>query len=355
MIAFFAVAAVLLAAFAWWELRARFPMLDLRVFRDPRMALGSLTILVAFFGMFGMFFLVTQFLQFSQGHSPLAAALRLLPVGFVVVIAAPRGAALAARYGPRPVVAGGLLLTAIGLVGLGSLAPDDPYALLLLALAATAAGMGLAMPSATSAIVSSVPQAKAGVASAINDITREVGGALGIAIVGSAMSAAYRDRIEGALDGLSPANADLAGESVGVAIAVASAVGGPEGAALRTAAKRPSRKRCSSRWSSPPPSSSSAPSPPPASSPTSAPSSSPSNSLKSAAPSRTPRPPADHPAPPSGTRLLDEIDPESEDGRGAASPWAIDSAYGVAVGDTSSCCMTRSNTSYSCAPTTPYC
>lgn len=237
VIAFFAVAAVLLAAFAWWELRARFPMLDLRVFRDPSMALGSLTILVAFFGMFGMFFLVTQFLQFSQGHSPLAAALRLLPVGFVVVIAAPRGAALAARYGPRPVVAGGLLLTAIGLVGLGSLAPDDPYALLLLALAATAGGMALAMPSATSAIVSSVPQAKAGVASAINDTTREVGGALGIAIVGSAMSAAYRDRIEGALDGLSPANADLAGESVGVAIAVASAVGGPEGAALRTAAQ----------------------------------------------------------------------------------------------------------------------
>ena len=237
MIAFFAAAALLLGGFAWWELRARFPMLDLKVFKDPRMALGSLTILVAFFGMFAMFFLVTQFLQFSQGHSPLAAALRLLPIGFVVVIASPSGAALAARYGPRPVVAGGLLLTAAGLAGLGSLAPDDPYLLVLATLVATAAGMGIAMPSATSAIISSVPQAKAGVASAINDTTREVGGALGIAIVGSAMSAAYRDRIEGALDGLSAANADLASESVGAALAVASAVGGPEGDALRTAAQ----------------------------------------------------------------------------------------------------------------------
>ena len=237
VLAFFAAAVLLLAGFAWWELRSRFPMLDLRAFRDPGMATGSLAISVVFFGMFGMFFLLTQFLQFAQGHSPLGAALRLLPIGLVFVVASPRGAALAARFGPRPVVASGLSIAAAGFVLLGLLEPGSSYPLLLVALVTIATGMALTMPSATNAIIAALPPAKAGVASAINDTTREVGGAMGIAILGSIMSAAYRDRIEGALEGLSPPDAEAAGESVDAALGVARTLTGPEGAALRSAAQ----------------------------------------------------------------------------------------------------------------------
>ena len=217
----FAAAAVLLALFAWWELRYRFPMLDPRLFRAPGFSVGSLTITLAFFALLGMFFLLTQYFQFVQGHSALGAGIRTLPMAGVMILVAPRSAVLVARYGPRPVMGLGLALIVAGLLLFLAFDPGTAYGLIALAIVLLAAGMGLMMPPATSAIVAGVPAGKAGVGSAVNDLTREVGGAIGIAVMGSVLSSAYRSSIDSSLTALPAGAADAAEESIGGALGVA--------------------------------------------------------------------------------------------------------------------------------------
>ena len=216
----FAAAAVLLALFAWWELRSCFPMLDPWLFRAPAFSIGSLAITLAFFVMFGMFFLLTQYFQFVQGHSPLGAGIRTLPMAGVMILVAPRSAVLVARYGPRPVMGLGLAVIVAGLLLFLAFEPGTAYGWIALAIILLAAGMGLMLPPATSAIVAGVPAGKVGVGSAVNDLTREVGGAIGIAVMGSVLSSAYRSSIDSSLAAL-PAGADAAGESIGAALGVA--------------------------------------------------------------------------------------------------------------------------------------
>lgn len=220
-LAAFAAAVVLLGAFIWWELRTAHPMLDPRYFRIREFSLGSLVITVTFFGLFGMFFVVIQFLQFVQGHSALAAGARMLPYGVLLVLVSPRSASLAARFGNRVVVVGGTVLAAAGFVALGLLRPDWPYALLATGLILLAVGTGLLMPPATAALVGSLPEAKAGVGSAMNDTTREVGGAIGIAVIGALVSVGYRNSLGNSLDGADPHVEELARDSIGGLFAVA--------------------------------------------------------------------------------------------------------------------------------------
>ncbi len=221
----FAVAAVGLAGFLIWERRSSHPMLPLRLFRDRRMSVGSAVVTVAFFIMFGLFFLFTLYLQFVRGYSPLSAGLSTLPLAVMLVAIAPRSAALSERLGTGPVMTLGFVLIAAGFGVFAFIGTGTPYVVLALALVLLGAGMSLTAAPATGSIMSAVPPAKAGVGSAVNDTTREVGGALGIAVLGSIASAVYRSTIDlGGLD-LPPQVSEAATESVGAATFIAEQAG----------------------------------------------------------------------------------------------------------------------------------
>ncbi len=223
----FVLAAVSLTGFVKWERRSVHPMLPLRFFRDRRMSVGSGVVTVAFFVMFGLFFLFSFYLQFVRSYSPLSAGLATLPLAIALVAVAPRSAGLAARLGSGPVIASGFVFVAAGFGVLSFIERTTPYLILVVALVLLGVGMSLTAAPATGSIMSSVPHAKAGVGSAVNDTTREVGGALGIAVLGSVSSAIYRSSID--LDGLSlpPPALEAAKESVGAATFIARQL--PEG------------------------------------------------------------------------------------------------------------------------------
>jgi DHA2 family multidrug resistance protein-like MFS transporter len=227
----FAAAAIGLLAFVAWERRNVHPMLPLWLFRDRRMSVGSGVVTTAFFVMFGLFFLFTLYLQFVRAYSPLSAGLATLPLAVTLVAVAPRSAALAERLGTGPVMATGFVFVAAGFVVLSLIGPVTPYLVIAVAMVLLGAGMSLTAAPATGSIMSAVPQYKAGVGSAVNDTTREVGGALGIAVLGSISNAVYRSTVNlGGLD-LPPAARKAAGESVGAATVLAGS-GVPDGAEL---------------------------------------------------------------------------------------------------------------------------
>ncbi len=229
----FVASVVALTSFVRWERRSTHPMLPLELFRDRRMSVGSGVVTIAFFVMFGLFFLFTLYLQFVRSYSPLAAGLATLPLALALVAIAPRSALLAEKMGTGPVMAAGFALVGAGFGVLAMVSPDTPYLVLALALVLLGAGMSLTAAPATGSIMSAVPPAKAGVGSAVNDTTREVGGALGIAVLGSLSSAAYRSSLD--LSGLSlpPQVAEAAKESVGAANFIASGIPGGEELAAR--------------------------------------------------------------------------------------------------------------------------
>ncbi|WP_019633593.1 MFS transporter [Actinomadura atramentaria] len=193
-----AVAVVVLAGFVAWEARRPNPLFDPRLFRVPAFAAGMLSITLQFFAFFGFVFIVLQYLQLVKGDRPIVAAVSLLPMAAAMMPAA-RGAAprLAAKLGPRPVVTAGLLLAACGLFVLSTLDEGSSYWPLLGGLLPLGAGMGLAMTPATAAITEALPTSEQGVGSAMNDLARELGGALGIAVLGSVLQSAYRADVTG--------------------------------------------------------------------------------------------------------------------------------------------------------------
>ena len=227
----YAGAAIGLVGFLVWERRTPHPMLPLTLFKDRRLSVGSAVVTVAFFIMFGLFFLFTLYLQFVRGYSPLSAGLSTLPLAVTLVAIAPRSAVLAERVGTGMVMTSGFVLVSAGFAVFALVVgPTTPYVVLAGALVLLGAGMSLTAAPATGSIMSAVPPAKAGVGSAINDTTREVGGALGIAVLGSIASAVYRSSVD--LGGLSlpPEVRKAATESVGAATVLAEHV--PGGAQL---------------------------------------------------------------------------------------------------------------------------
>ena len=199
-----------LAAFVAWELRRRDPMLDPRNFLRRGFGAGSLSITVQFFAAFGFLFLALPYLQLVQGYSPLQASAALLPMALVVIPLSRVAPALAGRVGVRIAGAAGLGLMATGFAILATLEVGSAYWHFLAGLLPFGAGMALAGAPATTAIVASLPAEKQGVASAVNDVSRELGGALGIAVLGSLFNAGYRGQIEEHTSGLTPSLADRA-------------------------------------------------------------------------------------------------------------------------------------------------
>ena len=187
----FAVAATLLAVYAAYALRARHPVVDPRYFRDRRLRAGAVGVTVTFLGLFGLFFVNAQFLQYVKGYSPVVTGLAIGPMAIAMIIVSRRGATLTDRFGRTPVVVGGMLAIAAGL-GLLSLADaTTPYPLYATYLVVMAVGLGCCLPALSTAIVTALPHDRAGLGSGLNSATREVGSALGVAVVGTIMTTSF--------------------------------------------------------------------------------------------------------------------------------------------------------------------
>ena len=233
----FGGALVLIAAFAWWESSTDHPMLDFSVFRNLRFSLGSAAVGFTFFALFGTIFAFTQYLQFVQGYSPLEAGVRLIPLALGIAIGARSSERLAARFGTTPVVTGGMVLVALVLGSFALLDASTSYWILGTIVFLLALGMGHVMAPATDAVMGAIPDAKAGVGSAMNDVVRQVAGALGVAIIGSIINTVYRDQMRDATAGVPNPAGEAARDSVGAALAVAGQGPEPIGSALAAAAR----------------------------------------------------------------------------------------------------------------------
>lgn len=234
----FAASFTALGLFAAWELRTRFPMLDLRLFRDRRFSVASAGMSLTFFAMFGTFFLVAQYFQLVLGYSALESGLLQLPMAAVMMSVAPQVPKLVARFGAARVVPFGLGFTATGLAIFSQVGVGSSIAMVYLSILPLAFGMALTMTPLTTLIMSSVPLGKAGVGSAMNDTTRELGGALGVAVLGSLVTSQYASSLAPALTGLPDGARSLADSGLTGALAVGREIGGAPGAALTSAAQQ---------------------------------------------------------------------------------------------------------------------
>ena len=233
-----AVGLAALAVFAWWELRIAHPLVDLRIFASRAFSTAAASVTVIFFALFGSLFVLTQYLQLVHGYSPLSAGLRALPFALAIGAMSPLSPILARRFGTRLVIPAGMALMGLGLLDLSTAGVHTAYPPIALAVAIMGAGMGLVMAPASTTIMTTVPAHQAGAGSAINDTIREVGGALGIAIVGSLAAAAYRSRLTPALIARHAPGllVHLATSSVAAADAAGQQAGGAAGSELVAAA-----------------------------------------------------------------------------------------------------------------------
>ncbi|HEY8471901.1 MAG TPA: MFS transporter [Natronosporangium sp.] len=220
-----ATGVAVLAGFAMWELRTRAPSLDVRLFRNPRFATATGTIALMFFAALGVFFFVTFYLQLVRGYTPLQAGAAVLPFAAANLFFAPRSAAMVRRFGPKAVSATGLSVTALALAGWMFVTPETPLWLVLCLFFLQGMGMANVMPPAMESILSTLPRERAGVGSAVANTVRQVGGALGIAVMGAVVMSVYREQIGPAVADLPGPAAAGASESISGAYAVADRLG----------------------------------------------------------------------------------------------------------------------------------
>jgi EmrB/QacA subfamily drug resistance transporter len=218
----FAVGTVLLVGFLLWELKSSSPMLDLHFFQNPRFSAASSAIMLVFLALFGTIFLLTQYLQSVLGYSTLKAGAILIPQSAALMIFAFLSPRWVARFGNKVVVAFGLTMVAVSLVGFVTFDVGTSALHVIVVSVLMGVGMGNVMAPATESIMGSLPREKAGVGSAMNDTTRQVGGAIGVAVLGSLLSSHYRPSLGSALAGKVPASlVSAARDSVGRAVGVA--------------------------------------------------------------------------------------------------------------------------------------
>ncbi|MEU3821384.1 MFS transporter [Streptomyces sp. NPDC030392] len=223
--------ALVLAGFVVHERRTPHPALDMSYFRVPAFSAAVGGIALVFFALMGVTFVSVFYLQSVRGFSPLEAGLLLVPLAVTQLLFAPRSRLVVRRFGARAVCAAGLLVVAACLAAFAGFDTDTPVWAVELVLFAQGAGMAHVMPPVTVAVMQSLPREKAGTGSAVNNTFRQVGGALGVAVLGSLLSAVYRGGIEGHLDAVPPGARAAAGESVEATLAAARHLG-PAGDAL---------------------------------------------------------------------------------------------------------------------------
>jgi DHA2 family multidrug resistance protein-like MFS transporter len=215
----------LLAVFIRHERRSDHPALDVRLFREPRFSAAVAAVALVFFAAMGVLFFSAFYLQLVRGYSPLQTGLLFLPFAGAQLIFAPRSAAMVAKYGPKAVCAAGLALVAVSMGVFVFISAETPIWVLLATYFVQGVGMANVIPPATEAVMSTLPREKAGVGSAVNNTMRQVGGALGVAVLGSILSQVYRSQISGQLGGLPASLRDAAAESLASTYAVAAKAG----------------------------------------------------------------------------------------------------------------------------------
>jgi EmrB/QacA subfamily drug resistance transporter len=191
----FAVALLSLVAFIAVELTSRDPMMDLRLFRNPRFSAASMAVTSLYFALFGIIFLQTQHFQVVLGFDPLEAGLRTAPFALVLFVVANTTPRLVTRIGARTIITLGLAIVAASMLARTQFSADTSWLTLVINSCVFSLGMGLTVAPATASIMGAVPPERAGVGSAMNDTTRQVGGALGVAVMGSVASSVFRSRI----------------------------------------------------------------------------------------------------------------------------------------------------------------
>jgi predicted MFS family arabinose efflux permease len=222
----FGISAVFLFAFVLYERRVDEPMVDMGYFRNPAFSTATGCMILVFLAMYGLMFLITQYLQLVQGYSALGAAVRLLPTALVVIVVSPFTPRISARLGANRAVALGMSLAAVGMLSFVWLDQSTAYPQLILGFIVTVVGLAMTMSPMTAAIMSAVPTRRAGAGSATNDATRELGAALGIAVLGSIAATHYTNAVTPAVDAtLSGPAAAAAKASVSGALDAASSLG----------------------------------------------------------------------------------------------------------------------------------
>ncbi|MDT5401486.1 MAG: hypothetical protein QOK33_4717, partial [Mycobacterium sp.] len=230
------VGVVMSVAFGAIELRRRHPLLDVRIFANPTFATGAAAITVFFLAMFGFFFIMMQHMQLILGYSPIKTAMSLAPIIGPILVLSATSFWYLPRVGLRLVVFTGLALISAGFFFLRWVEVDSTYLDMAWPMVVMSIGIGLLTAPTTSAIMNTAPDDKQGVASAVNDTTREMGAALGIALAGSLLAAKYSDALGPRLAGFSAPVRDAAVDSLGQAIDVAHRIG-PQGAQLAELSK----------------------------------------------------------------------------------------------------------------------
>ncbi|GAB1813897.1 MFS transporter [Mycobacterium sp. MUNTM1] len=232
----FLIAAIVLAAFARWERLSTHPMLDVSVFTNRRFSGGSLAVTAGFLTLFGFIFVITQYFQFIKDYTAFESGVRLLPVAASIALASIGGPRLVERIGTTAVVATGLAVFAAGLAWASTADAATPYTQIAMQMLLLGGGLGLTFSPATEAIMGSLPIDKAGVGSAVNDTTRELGGTLGVAIAGSIFASVYSGHLgASALTGLP---ADAMRHSMAVAHTVIQHLPAQQAGHVRTAVDR---------------------------------------------------------------------------------------------------------------------
>jgi EmrB/QacA subfamily drug resistance transporter len=219
---------VFLGAFMAWELHTPEPMLNVRFFENPRFSAASGAITITFLTLFGTIFLLTQYLQSVLGYSTIKAGAVFVPQAAMMMVFAPLSSRWVRRFGNKAVVVTGMVIATVVLVYMTTL--DANSSVFEVILVGMGLGLGVAhiMPPATESIMGALPREKAGVGSAMNDTTRQVGGAVGVALLGSLLSSRYSSRISSSLSGqVPPTVLTQARDSVGSALDVARGDGAP--------------------------------------------------------------------------------------------------------------------------------
>ncbi len=237
ILAAFGCVAVLLPLFVVLELRSTHPMLDVRIFRRPELAAGSLAILLSSLGMMGSMFFLSQYLQSVVGLSTLETGFGVIPLAVALGVASPVAALAWRRLGARAIAAIGLACVALGLGLMAQATVSSGYPLVAATLALVGGGMALAGTPVTTLMITAMPASRAGIASAINSTARELGGALGVAILGSVAAPVYAARIEPAARALPVQAAGPVRDSVAGALAVASSLPSSMGTGLSQVAR----------------------------------------------------------------------------------------------------------------------
>jgi EmrB/QacA subfamily drug resistance transporter len=214
-----------LAGFAWYETRIDHPSLDVRLFKNRSLSASVCSIALLFFGMGGVYFFSSFYLQNVRGYSPLAAGALAVPFAVGQFVMSPRSASLVERFGIRAVIAGGMLATTVAIAGWAFMTGSVPIWIVGMLFAIQGAGLGASIPAATASVMGALPRERAGAGSALTNTARQVAVALSVAVFGSILEQAYRSSLSPTLKALPAGARDAAGASISATQAVAARLG----------------------------------------------------------------------------------------------------------------------------------